>query len=248
LIKIKREKRKKKRELFFQSHLITQEQGNHADHSYQGNRKKIEIITRYNSRELKGVKYHASMLQRTVNSASLLFIGLTYSEICEKKRRKELEFVAIQFIKLYHPLINDYINEPSRFDDFRRMPKTRKDAALTQISDSLQLDPKLVSIKKKISKTIIRREIVRILKFLKLPPILQQPLLERTRRYLEIFDPRSKFHDFKKCIPIALYLHCMEYNIGIDWRELINVCHITENELKAVMYQLKNYHPDYTQY
>ena len=91
---------------------------------------------------------------------------------------------------------------------------------------------------------MIKKEIVRILKFLKLPIVLKQPLLQETRNYLEIFDPRSKFHYFKKCIPIALYWYCMEHHIGIDWRELINVSHITEKELKAVIFQLENYNPE----
>ena len=195
-------------------------------------------------RELKGVKYHASVIQKQVKSNNILFMGLIGPEICKKKRRKELEFVAIQFIKHFHPLINDYINEPSRFDDFRRIPKTRKDAALTQISDSLQLNPKLTSKKKKISNTVIKKEIVRILKFLKLPMVLKQPVLQKTQKYLEIFDSGLKFHDFKKCIPIALYLYCMEHHIVIDWRELINMSHTTEIELKAVIFQLENYTPE----
>jgi len=198
-------------------------------------------------RELRGVKYHASILQRKVKSATLLFIGLTQSEICEKKRRKELEFVTNRFIMQFHPVITNTIDDPYLFNDFKKTPKTRKDAALTQISDSLQLNPKLTFKKKKVSNTVIKKEIVRILKFLKLPMVLKQPVLERTRKYLEIFDSRLKFHDFKKCIPIALYLHCMEHHIVIDWRELINASHITENELKAVIIQLENHDPDYFQ-
>ena len=73
-------------------------------------------------RELRGVKYHASLIQKQVNSNNILFLGLTLSETCEKKRRKELEFVAIQFIKQYHPVIKYFINEPGHFKDFKKIP------------------------------------------------------------------------------------------------------------------------------
>jgi len=73
-------------------------------------------------RELKGVKYHASVLKLQVKSSNILFIGLKGAEICEKKRRKELDFVANQF----NQKIRNDIHDPYFFNEFRNSPKTRK--------------------------------------------------------------------------------------------------------------------------
>jgi len=190
--------------------------------------------------ELRGVKYHVSLIKKQVNSTIILFLGLTHSTICEKKRFKELEFVATQFIKQYHPVITDTIDDPALFNDFKKTPKTRKESALTQISESLQFNPKIFSSK------ITKREILRILAFLKLPRMLKLPIHKKTRNiYENVIRSGSKFKQVKKLIPITLYLYCSSLGIIIDKRELINVSHITARELKAALTQIKQYLPHY---
>jgi len=92
-----------------------------------------------------------------------------------------------------------------------------------------------------------RLEISRIFTWLELSGSLKEIVFSKFRHIYKCLNPRTKYMNPEKLVPVTIYFCLKSYNISINESELLEISKISKKEFNAFKLQIYDYFPHFAE-